>query len=100
MVASVELTNVPPGLRVTEQSVTSLEVRVRGRSWIPDSVGGGRIVARFDLRAGRAGLNSMRTSSGALDLPPSLVLEGVSPASLPVHLARVDEVHRGAASLA
>lgn len=91
IVAPVELTNVPPGLRVAEQSVAFLDVRVRGRSWIPDSVGGGRIVARFDLRAGHAGLNSMRSSSGALDLPPRLVLEGVSPETLTVRLVRVEE---------
>lgn len=91
VVAPVELVNIPAGLRVAEQSATTLEVRVRGRSWIPDSVSGGRVVARFDLRAGRPGLNSIRTSSGALDLPPSLGLEGVSPDTLTVRLARVEE---------
>jgi diadenylate cyclase len=89
VLAPVELTNVPPGLRVVEQSASAIEVRVRGRSWIPDSVGGIFVVARFDLRRGIAGVNAIRAADAALDMPPGLVLEGVSPATLTIRLARV-----------
>jgi hypothetical protein len=94
LVASVELTNVPPGFRVTGESVSALQVRVRGRSWLLDSVGRDRLVARFDLRASHEGVNVIPTSGAALGLPPGVTWESTVPENLTVRLSRPD-VPRG-----
>jgi hypothetical protein len=83
-----------PGFRVTGESVSALQVRVRGRSWLLDSVGRDRLVARFDLRASHEGVNVIPTSGAALGLPPGVTWESTVPENLTVRLSRPD-VPRG-----
>jgi DNA integrity scanning protein DisA with diadenylate cyclase activity len=84
----VEFSDVPPGMEITEQSAPWLEVQLRGNTWLMDSVGLSKMVARLSLRDAREGIHILSISPDALDLPPGIVMERVTPRRLSVHLAR------------
>lgn len=82
----IEFDDVPAGRGVSQQSVTRLEVQLRGPAWIMDSVDLANLVAHFSLKDGREGVDTLHVSRAALDLPPGIVAEQVSPRSVSVRL--------------
>ena len=84
----VEFSDVPSGMDVTEQSASTLEVQLRGSTWLMDSVSLTNLIANFSLRNTRAGWNTLSIGPGTLGLPPGIVLERVSPQKLVVRVVR------------
>jgi uncharacterized protein (TIGR00159 family) len=84
----IEFQNVPPGLDIVNQPVTSVEVQLRGRRWLMDSNRMSGIVARFDLRSSTEGLQTVHVVPGALNLPPGISVDRVTPSSVTVRVAR------------
>jgi len=82
----IEFQNVPPGLDIVNQPVTSVEVQIRGRRWLMDSNRMSGIVARFDLRSSSEGWQTVHVVPGALNLPPGICVDRVTPSSVPVRL--------------
>lgn len=89
----VQFSGVPPGMDISEQSASRLDVQLRGSPWIMESGGMNNLVANFDLRGVREGWVTLRVSPEDLDLPPGVIVERASPKTLLVHL-----VERGASS--
>ena len=54
----VEFRNVPRGLDIATQSATELEVQLRGRTWMLDTMNLPRLVAQFDLGNAKEGVRS------------------------------------------
>jgi uncharacterized protein (TIGR00159 family) len=86
--APVEFANVPAGMRIAQQSAYSVEVQLRASSWIMDSVGLGRIVARFDLSKAGEGWVTLPTGPYNFDLPPGVTVDRVIPKEVSVRLSR------------
>jgi hypothetical protein len=84
----IEFQNVPPGLDIVNQPETSVEVQLRGRRWLMDSNRMSGIVARFDLRSSTEGWQTVHVVPGALNLPPGIYVDRVTPNSVAVRLAR------------
>ena len=84
----VEFRNVPAGMQVTRQSADRLDVQLRGNGWIMDSVGLGRVVARFDLSGAKEGWITLRVDSRVFDLPPGVGVDQASPKEISVRLSR------------
>jgi diadenylate cyclase len=84
----IEFQNVPRGLDITNQSVTSVEVQLRGRRWLMDSNRISGVVARFDLHDSTEGRRIVHVVPGALNLPPGINVERVTPDTVAVRLIR------------
>ena len=82
----IEFENVPVGMEIAEQTADSLEVQFRGSPWVIDSIGIGRLVARFDLSHLNAGWNTLQLAPATLDLPPGIVVDRVTPAKIRVRI--------------
>ena len=82
----IEFENVPVGMEITEQTADSLEVQLRGSPWVIDSIGIGRLIARFDLTHLKAGWNTVHLAPGTLDLPPGIVVDRVTPSRIRVRI--------------
>jgi len=86
--APIQFSGVPSGLEIASQSATSLEVQVRGTSWLIASIGLTGLVARFDLSSAHEGNVTLRVEPGDLDLPPGVSVDRVQPEFVTVRLAR------------
>ena len=84
----IEFQNVPRGFDITEQSVTAVEVQLRGRRWLMDSNRISGVVARFDLHNSTEGRRIVHVVPGALNLPPGINVERVTPDHVAVKLTR------------
>jgi hypothetical protein len=89
----IEFSNVPPGMLVAGQSADTLEVQIRGSTWIMDSVNWPRLVGSFDLGGLRAGWHTVRLKSGSLHLPPGIVVDRVTPETIRVQVALAQAQH-------
>jgi DNA integrity scanning protein DisA with diadenylate cyclase activity len=83
----VELDGVPRGMEVSLPSPDRLEVQVRGGSWMMDSVGLTRLVARFNLAGKPAGSLALPVNASDVELPPGIIMVRVVPALITVRLA-------------
>ncbi len=88
--APVEFSNVPTGLYISSQNVSSVSVQLRGNSWLMDSVMLS-LTAHLDVGRLNAGWHSVRLGADDLKLPPGVTLERVSPQTISLRL-----VHRTA----
>ena len=84
----VEFSNVPTGMEIAEQSADTVEVQVRGSPWVMDSVNLGNLIARFNLGSLGPGWHKLALASGALDLPPGVIMDHTNPARMLVRIAR------------
>ncbi len=82
----VQFVSVPAGMDIAAPATERLNVQVRGSAWMMDSVSLTRLVASFSLRGARAGTLNLPVDSGNVNLPPGIVMEGVSPARITVRL--------------
>lgn len=84
----VEFVNIPRGMDVRDQSTDRLYVQLRGKSWMMDTIGVARLVARFDMSEAKEGSSRLPVTPDVLNLPPGVIIERVSPASIRVRLKR------------
>ena len=82
----IEFQNVPRGLDITGQSARSVAVQLRGRRWLMDSNRISGVVARFDLSNSTQGRQTVHVVPGALNLPPGIGVERVTPDAVAVTL--------------
>jgi len=80
--APVQFVRVPSGMDISKTSTERLEVQVRGSAWLMNSFGLARVVASFDLRGAHPGTATIPVDSRNLNLPPGIVMERVSPATV------------------
>lgn len=84
----VEFVNVPPGMAISSQSPNRIDAQVRGSRWLIDSVTDSGLVARVDLRRAGQGVQDVRVRPDALNVPPGVVVERVTPPGITVRLVR------------
>lgn len=84
----LEFRNVPAGMAIEKQSANRLEVQLRGSPWLMDSMVGDGLRARFSLANSREGAVVLRVAAADINIPPGVVVEHVSPASLNIRLVR------------
>jgi hypothetical protein len=90
----IEFTNVATGLRITEQSAMAVDVRLRGSSWLLDSLATDQVVVRVSLAGLGEGAHSVEISPGLLRLPLGVFGDGLSPERLQIRLAGPPNVGR------
>lgn len=84
----LEFRNLPADAEIAHVSATSLQVQLRGSAWVLDSVNLSGVVARFDLSGVGEGAVTLNARDGVVNLPPGLVVEGVSPPTVSLRLIR------------
>jgi uncharacterized protein (TIGR00159 family) len=82
----VEFSSVPPGMEITKSSADTLEVELRGRPWLMDTLDLSGLVAHFDLAQAHEGMQVIRVHPGALDLPPGIVVERLGPPAISIQI--------------
>jgi diadenylate cyclase len=87
----LEFYNVPPGLTISNQSVTRVELQLRGSPWIMNAVALTGLVARLDLKRVQPGWLSLPIGVEAVDLPPGVAIGHVSPQTVAVHIVRLEK---------
>ena len=88
VVAPIELNNLDRGLQVADQTVASAVVRVRGSAWVLDASDLSRVVIRIDARRLRVGAQNVLLTNASVSVPPGIVVESLSPASVSIKLVR------------
>jgi diadenylate cyclase len=81
----VEFTKVPKGLDLTEQSGSTVNVRLRGNPWILESIDERKLVVRFSLEGAGEGRRVFAVTAANLNLPAGLQLERVDPETITVN---------------
>jgi hypothetical protein len=83
----IEFTNVPAGMEVhlSPESAT-LQVQLRGTSWLFETVSLDRMAARVDLKGSPTGQITVPLSPALLQAPLGIRVESVSPAMIQVEL--------------
>ena len=84
----IEFQNVPRGLDIEDQSVSMLEVQLRGRRWLMDSNQISGLIARFNLGGMKEGRQTLHVVPGALSLPPGMNMKTVNPETVVVRLVK------------
>jgi diadenylate cyclase len=84
----VEFVDIPRGMDVSDQSTDSLDVQLRGKSWMMDTLGVTRLVARFNLGQAKEGSTRLTVTPDVLHLPPGVIIERVLPQAVHVRLRR------------
>jgi diadenylate cyclase len=82
----VEFVRVPAGLTIEEQSTESVRVQMRSSKWVFDSVTLSGMVARISLEGAKAGRQSIVVTPAALEPPPGIHVQTVTPERLVVVL--------------
>jgi hypothetical protein len=84
----VEFSNVPAEMEISSVSTNTVQLQVRGSDWLLDSASLNSLVARFDLTGTKQGNQTLPVEQSALNLPPGLVIENVSPRNISLKLTR------------
>jgi hypothetical protein len=77
-------------MEVGRQATTRLDVQLRGSPLLIDSLSARPPLAHFDLALAHEGVQSVRSSTARLDLPPGVQVERITPATIEVYLTRRD----------
>lgn len=83
----VELVNLPRGFDVVDYTRT-LEISLRGRSWLMDATNPDSLVAHFDLHSAHEGLITFRPTEQNFGLAPGVRLDGVEPPVVSVRIRK------------
>jgi uncharacterized protein (TIGR00159 family) len=86
-VVSVEFTDVGRGLRVTKQTSSSVQVRLRGSSWMLATVNPADLVLRVSVAGMGAGSHTIIVNPRSVIVPFGVTADSVSPDRLSVQLA-------------
>jgi hypothetical protein len=84
----VEFVDVPPGLQVTGQSATRVEVEVNASTWLVDSISTRGLVAKVDLAGSNPGTRTIYLSPNDVELDPGMTVDRFSPRAVTVQLSR------------
>jgi uncharacterized protein (TIGR00159 family) len=87
VIAPVEFANVPSGLYIANQPLTTVSVQLRGNSWVMNPAMSG-LTAHVDLSGLGVGWHTVRLESPGLKLPPGVTAERLSPQTISLRLAR------------
>ncbi len=79
MTLPVEFSDVPQGTIIAQQSADAVELQVRGKQWILDTLNPTEMTARFSLKDFDAGWHTLSFEPGTLTLPPGVVVNQSSP---------------------
>jgi diadenylate cyclase len=82
----LEFTNVGRGLQVVDPSATSVQLRLRGSSWMLDSADFGSLVLRVSLSGVGPGMHTVQVARDGVPLPFGVTADGVSPESVTLTL--------------
>ena len=85
--ATVEFQNVPTGFYVSNQTLSSVIVQLRGNSWLMNPMMPS-LTAQVDASALGEGMHTIRLGAGDFILPPGVSVERVSPPEISLRLAR------------
>jgi hypothetical protein len=85
----IEFTNMPAGMEVhlSPESAT-LQVQLRGTSWLFETVSLDRLAARVNLEGAPTGQVAVRLSPALLQAPLGIRVENVNPEMIQVELLR------------
>ena len=86
VIAPVEFANVPAGLFISNQPLSTVSVQLRGNSWVMNPVISG-LTAHVDLSGLGEGWHTLRLASAGLKLPPGVTAERLSPQTISLRLA-------------
>jgi uncharacterized protein (TIGR00159 family) len=84
----IEYRNVPDDLEISGASATTIQAQLRAGAWAFDTISFATLVARFDLGGAREGVRRIVVDPRALNLPPGISVERMSPQELTVNLLR------------
>ncbi len=87
----LELTDIPAGLSVAEQSADSVQVWLRGSDFMFETAGLQDIVVRRSLAAAHNGLNQISLAGTVVDVPFGLRVERVAPKQVSVRMVAAAE---------
>jgi DNA integrity scanning protein DisA with diadenylate cyclase activity len=87
VIAPVEFANVPAGLYIANQPLSTVSVQLRGNSWVMNPVMSG-VTAQVDLSGLGEGWHAIRLAPAGLKLPPGVTAERLSPQTISLRLAR------------
>jgi hypothetical protein len=89
----VEFTNLPRTMEIADVSRRMVQVEMRGRTWVMDSIDASQLVAAVDLSGAQPGLGVIRVRPEILRVPPGIAVDRVLPSTLDV---RIESVRRPA----
>jgi diadenylate cyclase len=84
--APIEFTGIAPGLTLVDQSVSFVQMRLRGSTWALDSTNAVRFAARADLRELGEGVHTVDIVGPSAALPRGVELDELSPQRITVRL--------------
>jgi hypothetical protein len=87
LVAPVEFANVPSGLYISNQSLSSVGVEMRGNAWLMNPMIPS-LTLHVDVSGFGEGWRTIRLDSSDLNLPPGVRVERISPKSISLQLVR------------
>jgi diadenylate cyclase len=87
-VVPIEFTRLPRGLVIASQSSESVEIQVRGSSWLLDSVNLETMAATLDLAQLRAGTHTFVVGPEKVNVPPGMSVVNIEPRQVTVRLER------------
>ena len=80
----VEFQNLPQGLEIIGDPLSSVDLRVRGSSGLLGRLGAGDLSAVIDLRTARPGQRLFHLTSDEIQAPYGVEIVQVTPATLPI----------------
>ena len=87
-VIPIEFTRLTRGFAIASQSDESVQVQIRGRSWLLDSVNLDTMTARLDLARLQAGSHTLVVAPERVNAPPGVSVVNVTPGQITVRLER------------
>jgi diadenylate cyclase len=87
-VVPVEFTRLPRGLAITSQSTDSVQIQLRGSSWLLDSINVDTIAATLDLAQLREGSHTLNIGSEKVNAPLGVSVVSIAPRQITVRLER------------
>lgn len=90
----IQFTDVPRGVRVTEQSESAIHIRLRGSRWALRSLDREQLIVRVSLAALTPGVHRLAIGSRSLVLPVGVTLDDLQPTDVAVWLGAQEAVDR------
>lgn len=85
-VIPIEFIRLPRGLAIASQSSESVQVQLRGSSWLLDSVNLDALTARLDLAPLRAGAHTLVVGPEKVNVPPGVSVVNIAPRQIALRL--------------
>lgn len=87
-VVPIEFTRLPRGLAIVSQSAESVQVQLRGGSWLLDSVNLDTMTATLDVAQLREGSHTLNIGSEKVNAPLGVRVVNVAPRQISLRLER------------